>query len=183
MHEKIYFSAFHFYEQLKFHAHLSLAWGSFIKFRSDCNPEGLKLWSYGPFGMQQGPGGNQENLHKYSMIYDKNGSCGFKGYAWVDPEAGTEGPDHPVKLRSYRVPQQYWSGSCGKSQSYQANSQCWAIISPPAKRHLNGVSLVDWWLPDLIGIWIFLSSTLQKNIVRGAGIILGWARSILWKNY
>ena len=36
--------------------------------------------------------------------------------------------------------------SPGKSQSYQARIQCWAIIGPPAKRHLNGylngVSLV-----------------------------------------
>ena len=27
-----------------------------------------------------------------------------------------------------------------KSQSYQANMQCCAIIGPPAKRHLNGVT-------------------------------------------
>ena len=29
-----------------------------------------------------------------------------------------------------------------KLQSYQASSQCLAIIGRPAKRHLNGVSLV-----------------------------------------
>ena len=29
-----------------------------------------------------------------------------------------------------------------KSQSYQASIQCLAIVSLPAKRHLNGVSLV-----------------------------------------
>ena len=28
-----------------------------------------------------------------------------------------------------------------KSQRYQANIQCWAIIGPPTKRHLNDVSL------------------------------------------
>ena len=33
------------------------------------------------------------------------------------------------------------SGSPEKSQSYQASIQCWATISPPAKRHLNGVLL------------------------------------------
>ena len=31
----------------------------------------------------------------------------------------------------YRVPYQYWFGISGKSQSYQASIQCWAIISPP----------------------------------------------------
>ena len=28
-----------------------------------------------------------------------------------------------------------------KSQSYYSSIHCWAIIGPPAKRHLNGVSL------------------------------------------
>ena len=32
-------------------------------------------------------------------------------------------------------------GSPEKSQGYQASIQCWATISTPAKRHLNGVSL------------------------------------------
>ena len=27
-----------------------------------------------------------------------------------------------------------------KSQSYQSSIQCWAVIDPPAKCHLNGVS-------------------------------------------
>ena len=26
-----------------------------------------------------------------------------------------------------------------KTQSYQSDIQCWAIIGPPAKRHLNGI--------------------------------------------
>ena len=33
----------------------------------------------------------------------------------------------------------FLSGSPEKSQSYQASIQCWAIVDPPAKRHLNGV--------------------------------------------
>ena len=41
-----------------------------------------------------------------------------------------------------------------KSQSYQANIQCWAIIGTPPKRHLNGVSLVGRWRPAYSGIWI-----------------------------
>ena len=35
----------------------------------------------------------------------------------------------------------YWSGSPKKAKSYRAGIQCWAIISTPAKRHLNGISL------------------------------------------
>ena len=50
---------------------------------------------------------------------------------------GAGGPDHPLEnyqnLGRSRTPE--------KSQSYQASIQCWAIIGPPAKRHLNGVSL------------------------------------------
>ena len=41
-----------------------------------------------------------------------------------------------------------------KSQSYQSSIQCLALISPPAKRHLNGVSLVGHWWPVNSGIWI-----------------------------
>ena len=41
-----------------------------------------------------------------------------------------------------------------KSRSYQVTIQCWAIISTSAKRHLNGVSLVDWRWPAYNGIWI-----------------------------
>ena len=31
-----------------------------------------------------------------------------------------------------------------KSQSYQSSIQCWAIIAPPAKRHLNGALLAGY---------------------------------------
>ena len=41
-----------------------------------------------------------------------------------------------------------------KTQSYQSSIQCRAIIGPPAKRHLNGVSLAGRWLPANSGIWI-----------------------------
>ena len=41
-----------------------------------------------------------------------------------------------------------------KSQSYQASIQCWAIIGPPAKRHLNGVSRRAVDSPLISGIWI-----------------------------
>ena len=54
---------------------------------------------------------------------------------------GARGPDPHGQLQSYRVLKQYWPGSPGKSQSYIASIQCSAIFGPPAKRHLNGVSL------------------------------------------
>ena len=41
-----------------------------------------------------------------------------------------------------------------KSQSFQASIQCSAMIGPPAKSHLNGVSLAGRWCPANSGIWI-----------------------------
>ena len=41
-----------------------------------------------------------------------------------------------------------------KSLSHQASCQFWAIIGTPAKRNLNGVSLVDGRGPANSGIWI-----------------------------
>ena len=40
--------------------------------------------------------------------------------------------------RGQLVPQQYWFGSPGKSQSYQASVQCWTIIGPPTKWRFDG---------------------------------------------
>ena len=59
----------------------------------------------------------------------------------ADPEGGRGGSRPPEKSQKYRVSKQFWSGPPGKSQNYDASIQCWAIIDPPAKRHLNGVSL------------------------------------------
>ena len=66
------------------------------------------------------------------------------------------GPPSPWKLTIYigflailvRIP---W-----KSQSCQANIQCWATIGTPAKRHSNAISLVGQWWPFYSGsgIWI-----------------------------
>ena len=62
----------------------------------------------------------------------------------VDPEGGggqgSGSPPGKHKAIGYFF-LQYWSGSPRKLQSYQASSQCSAIIGPPAKRHLNGISL------------------------------------------
>ena len=59
----------------------------------------------------------------------------------ADPERGTGGRNPLEKSQKYRVSKQYWSGSPDKLQSHQASIQSWAIIGPPVKRHLNGVSL------------------------------------------
>ena len=62
--------------------------------------------------------------------------------SYADPEGGTGGPDPPPeKSQNYRVPLCSVPDHLVKSQSYQANIQCWAIISTPPKLHLNGVLL------------------------------------------
>ena len=45
----------------------------------------------------------------------------------------------------------------------------WAIIGPPAKRHLNGVSLVCWWWPN-IECWL------------GSFVIFRGSRPVLLRN-
>ena len=74
---------------------------------------------------------------------------------------GGSGPTPTGKSQSYRVPYQYWSGSHGKPQSYQDCIQCWTTIVPPAKRHLNGISLVGDGDPLLVVDY--------KNSVRARG--------------
>ena len=50
-------------------------------------------------------------------------------------QRGDRGPPPPLKNhKKYRVYYQYCCGFPEKSQSYQGNIQCWAIIGPPAKR-------------------------------------------------
>ena len=62
-----------------------------------------------------------------------------------------------------------------KSQSYRASFQCWAIISTPAKCHLNGVLLAGRWWPAYSGIWILPPLiNLKKNVVKGRP---------LWQNF
>ena len=48
---------------------------------------------------------------------------------------------------------------------YQASIQCWAIISTPAQRHLNGVSLAGRWWPINSVFYILYSSTKKKNVI------------------
>ena len=46
---------------------------------------------------------------------------------------GERGPDSPMKNHKSIG----FLSNPEKSQSYQASIQCWAIIGPPGKRHLN----------------------------------------------
>ena len=61
----------------------------------------------------------------------------------ADPEGETGGPDPPPpgKLQKSRGSLALLVRIPLKSQRYQSSIQCWAIIGPPAKRNLNGVSL------------------------------------------
>ena len=78
---------------------------------------------------------------------------------------GGRGGDH--KDRAYK-------SSTGpdplESHSYQASIQSWAIISLPAKGHLNGVSMVGRWSQTFTGIWWIhsprnnLNKTTTKNV-------------------
>ena len=54
---------------------------------------------------------------------------------------GTGGPDPPLPKNHKNIGFvcNTSPGSPEKSQSCQVSNQCWAIIGPPAKRHLNGV--------------------------------------------
>ena len=55
-----------------------------------------------------------------------------------------------INIRHARI-QRGWTGDrtyhAGKLHSYPANIQCWTVICPPAKRHVNGVSLSSRWWP------------------------------------
>ena len=63
----------------------------------------------------------------------------------------------------------YWSRTSENSQSYQVSIQCWAVICPPAKCHLNSVSLAVqtfWYLRSWISlIQINLSSLFLSEII------------------
>ena len=63
---------------------------------------------------------------------------------FADPEGGggggAGGPDPPENHKNIGFPSNIGLDPL-KSQSYQANIQCWAIIVLPAKRYQNGGSL------------------------------------------
>ena len=59
--------------------------------------------------------------------------CGSRG--------GTGGPDPTWKITKIKGSLTILVRIPLKSQSYQSSIHCWAIIGPPAKRHLKGVSL------------------------------------------
>ena len=90
----------------------------------------------------------------------------FFPHAQIQRGEGTGDPDPPPwKNTKYRVSYQYRSGSPNKSQSYKASIQCWAIVGPPAKRHLNGVSLAGrrWPLILIFGSSLPLSTKKKRR--------------------
>ena len=52
----------------------------------------------------------------------------------ADPERMGFGPI-PLKDHNNIGYKQYWSGSLGKSESYQSSIKCWVTIGPPVKCH------------------------------------------------
>ena len=84
--------------------------------------------------------------------YHMRGSRGGTGVRTPTPEK-----------HSLRVPYQYWSGSPGNSLSYKTIIQRWAIICPPAKRHLNGVSLAGRLWPLIVVFGSSLTSSTKPK--------------------
>ena len=79
----------------------------------------------------------KSNVYLLSLTED---SCaGAKTHtSCADPDgAGGSGP--PTSEKSQNIG---FLSNIGPDASYQASIQCWAIIDTPAKRYLNGVSLV-----------------------------------------
>ena len=77
-------------------------------------------------------------------------------------QRGWQGVRTCLKNHKNRVSLKYWSGSPEKSQSYQVSIYSWAIIGPPAKRHLNGVSLAGGWWPIFSDVGSYIPSFLKK---------------------
>ena len=79
-------------------------------------------------------------------------------YSCADPEGGGGSGPPPGKVQKYMVSLKLFLAILArtplKSQSYQSSIQCSVLIGPPAKRHLNGVSLAGHWWPVNSGIWI-----------------------------
>ena len=63
--------------------------------------------------------------------------CGSRG---GDRGSGLP-PPPPEKLQNIGFLNHTGPDPLKESQIYQSSIQCWAIIGPPAKRHLNGISL------------------------------------------
>ena len=85
--------------------------------------------------------------------------------SWADPDGGQGVPPPPLKNHKFKgFLSKIGPDSLQKSKSYQASIQCWAIIDPPAKRRLNGVSLVGLWVLTFSGIWSSLPHYLKKKL-------------------
>ena len=66
-----------------------------------------------------------------------------------------------------------WWGDRGSKYRYK-----WTIIGPPAKRHLNGVSLADRWLPNIkcwLGSFVIIQG-IRTSIARKPYIFCDFSR-------
>ena len=92
-------------------------------------------------------------LSCFSIVY----SIELTRYSWADPEGGGgnrgSGPPPPEKHKNIAF--------LGNSGPNLLKNQCWAIIDPPAKCHLNGVLLAGRWWPTFSGNWSSLSHNLK----------------------
>ena len=86
------------------------------------------------------------------LTIEKDTNC----MCWSSGGRGGDRRSGPLPLKNHKNIG-FLSNTCSvfwKSQSYQARIQCWVIMGPPAKHHLNGVSLAGSWCPAYSGIWI-----------------------------
>ena len=92
---------------------------------------------------------------------------------------GTGGPD---PLENYKNIG-FLSNTCPdplKSQRYQVSIQCLAIIGPPAKRHLNGVSLAGQWWAAKSGNWILHQTKKKRQCLTPSDKTFWITACILW---
>ena len=120
---------------------------------------------------------NVQGLHEH----DENAS------SCADPEVGGDrgsGPPPPWKITKIKGSLAILVQVPLKSQSHQSSIQCWATIVPPAKRHLNGVSLAVRWWPVNSGIWILpLLIKLKKKLDPLWQNFLDPRMILIWKFY
>ena len=110
------------------------------------------------------PHSDLARVHTFSKFDQQVACAGSEGGG----RGGAGGLDPPEKSQNIGFLNHFCLDPLKKkhTQNYQANIQCWAIISTPAKRHLNGVSLTGRCWPAYSGIWIFPPLINLKNPVK-----------------
>ena len=100
---------------------------------------------------------------------DSRTSSSMVAQSCADPEGDRgSGPPPPRPMENYKNIG-FLSKTCLdplEISRLPSSIQCWAIIGPPAKRHLNGVSLAGRRWPAYSGIWIHPPLIKLKNAVK-----------------